>query len=253
MTKFQAGDKVTARDFGWVGSVVDPAPDHKGRIGVDWTGNGRVSRALESAIFPADPATRDKQFTDRLVFVDVETVTLDPQPGSVWEIAVMGPDDDEPKVTQVRPDLSIADMESLKVGRFADRYNASEAKHNYPNDLVSWLISNVPDGAVLVGSNPQFDIAHLDMHWRHYEFSESNPAPWAYHPCDLPSLVAGATGRWPDHDGSLSLKWAAVTVGLDPDAYERHTAAGDVLLARDIWLRVKDTLVRHANTFGSRS
>lgn len=170
-------------------------------------------------------------FTDRLVFLDTETVTLDPQPGSVWEIAVMLPDDDTPRVTQVQPDLSAAEPKALEVGRFAYRYRYDLALRHF-DDVRAWCRDNIPEGSVIVGSNPQFDTAHLG------QFYGPKVAPWHYHPCDLPSLVAGATGRWPDADGSLSLKWAAETVGIDPDGYERHTAAGDVLLARDIWRQI---------------
>ena len=166
-------------------------------------------------------------FTDRIVFLDVESVCLDPAPGSIWEVAVMLATDDTPRVVQVRPDLSIAVPEALVVGRFAERYRADEAIRF----VDCWLVDNMPEkGAVIVGSNPQFDIAHMDAQW-----GLDQPAPWHYHPCDLPSLVAGATGLWPESDGSLSLSWAAETVGLDPADYETHTAAGDVLLARDIW------------------
>ena len=174
-----------------------------------------------------------EHFTDRIVFLDVETVCLDPAPGSIWEVAVMTTDDDMPRVVQVRPDLAIATPEALVVGRFADRYQAAETLH----DLYSWLLDNMPQGAVIVGSNPQFDIAHLTAYWDHYGGPAS--APWHYHPCDLPSLVAGVTGRWPDGDGSLSLRWAAEVMGIEPYDYETHTAAGDVLLARDIWRAVK--------------
>lgn len=146
-------------------------------------------------------------FADRLVFVDVETVCLQPGPGSVWEVAAMLPGDDTPRVAQVVPDLSLANLDALAVGRFTHRYTGTHALDGV--DLVYWVHNNIPHGAVIVGSNPQFDIAHLEAAWP--DDAETTP-PWHYHPCDLPSLVTGVTGRWPDADGSLSLAWAAEVV-----------------------------------------
>ena len=65
-----------------------------------------------------------------LAFIDCETSHLDAEIGEAWEVAVIlresdavhSPDTDTEYVWQVRPDLTVADPESLKIGRFEERF-----------------------------------------------------------------------------------------------------------------------------------
>src|SRR5690606_5307709 len=98
-------------------------------------------------------------------------------------------------VWQIRPDLTTADPEALRVGRYAERYamppgaeaafTAHESGHITPMTRAEAItaISNVLAGAVLVGSNPGFD----DRHLRRLLGS----APWHYRPLDMATLTAG--------------------------------------------------------------
>lgn len=173
----------------------------------------------------------------RLLFLDLETVTLDPVPGAIWEV---GWADLEGAVQsfQVIPDLTVAEQRALEVGRFGERYRHADALTQQQaadtvRTLIEERITHDADGReqrpVLLGSAPWFDAGHLEVLFCH-------PGRWHPHHDDLPARVAGALGLMPP----VRLKDAAAAAGLDVDAYATHTAAGDVTLARDLfrwWVR----------------
>jgi hypothetical protein len=167
-----------------------------------------------------------------LLFLDLETVTLDPKPGSVWEI---GWADLEGPVQSVFviPDLTIAQAKALEVGRFGERYDHGAAfTQHQAADLVRGLlddrVTHDDDGReqrpVIVGSAPWFDADHLAAMFGH-------PGRWHHHHDDMPARAAGALGL----DPPTRLKDAATAAGFDTGAYEAHTAAGDVELTRDLY------------------
>lgn len=167
-----------------------------------------------------------------LLFLDLETVSLDPQPGSVWEIGwadLEGP----VQSTFVIPDLTIAQPQALEVGQFGARYDhATALSQHAAADLVRTLlhdrVAHDHDGReerpVIVGSAPWFDADHLEAMMGH-------PGRWHHHHDDMPARAAGALGLPPP----TRLKDAAAAAGLDLDAYRTHTAAGDVALTRDLY------------------
>lgn len=160
-----------------------------------------------------------------VLFVDVETVRLDPAPGTVWEIA-WAPPFGEIRTLQVVPDLRFADQKALDVGGFGTRWRADRAYT--PEDagrLLADLIGSYPHGVILAGSNPWFDQDHLAR------LPGLEQRPWYHHPVDVPAVVAGALGLRPPH----RLKDAAAAAGIDLDGYRLHEAAEDVRLTRDLW------------------
>lgn len=158
----------------------------------------------------------------RLLFLDLETVTLEPQPGSIWEIGWAG--EEGPVQSRfVIPDLTIAHPIALNVGRFGQRYDHGAAlSQREACGLVEDLVSS--DECVILGSAPWFDADHL-------EAMMGGPGRWHHHHDDLPVRAAGLLGLAPP----VRLKDAAAAAGFDLDAYELHTAAGDVALTRDLY------------------
>lgn len=197
-----------------------------------------------------------------IAFVDTETTHLDAEIGKVWEVAIIlrEYDDNTPTDTeyvwQVRPDLATADPESLKIGRYLERFvvppHAEAAWTGYDQGPVLPMkrkevvaaVMDVLSGAVLVGSNPGFDDRFLR------KLLGPGSAQWHYRPVDIAILAAGRklgqvemvrrVGgkpfasdeiRFPFSSRDLS-RW----VGVEPPGDDAaHTALGDARWARDVF------------------
>lgn len=201
------------------------------------------------------------------VFVDTETVRLDPVPGrvTVWEIGVVTPTGRW--LWQLRPELGIAQPEALRVGRFAERAlprlgglpvgggvrlvapdrpglwepgGASDAEVTLaPEDLVVELLG-VLAGACMWGSSPEFDARHL----RELAASVGMVPSWWRRTWDVASAVAGwcsARGVKTEvsrDDGWLGSDDWSRACGVDPARFDRHTALGDALWCREQWIAI---------------
>lgn len=192
--------------------------------------------------------------SERIVFTDTETVSLLAGPATIWEIAliVRDEDGDTEYLWQMRPDLAGADPRALQVGGYYERCMARDfppmtafrllsppddaGEQTSPKRLVT---ADVPaevaallSGAHLIAANPGFDAAHIAAFLRAHGECEA----WDYHLIDIGSLVRGriaALGR--SLPFPLKVADAARSVGIDPAAYDAHTALGDARLVRDIY------------------
>ena len=199
-----------------------------------------------------------------LAFVDTETTHLDPRHGDAWEIAVIRRREDgvdTEYVWQVRPDLSTADPEALSIGKFHERFAIPDGW-----DAIEFIPSGPPmrsklpemlfdlqealSGAVLVGSNPGFDVAFLSkLLWAH-----NRKLPWHYRPVDIATMAVGhlygqaytLTKQQCDAefyaraDQLLEGGWKSYELsrlmGIEPPtAAVAHTALGDARWARDVY------------------
>jgi len=197
-----------------------------------------------------------------IAFVDCETTHLDAEIGEAWEVAIIlrDFDDNEPTDTeyvwQIRPNLATADPESLKIGRYLERFavpvHAEAAWTGYQDGPVLPMgrgevvgaILNVLRGAMLVGSNPAFDDRFLR------KLLGPGSAQWHYRPVCIATLAAGRKlgmtevvrrfgGKplpsdevpFPFSSRDLS-RWTGVEPPSDGDA---HTALGDARWARDVF------------------
>jgi hypothetical protein len=199
-----------------------------------------------------------------VAFVDCETTHLDAEIGEAWEVAVIfreadavhAPGSDIEYVWQIRPDLTVADPESLRIGRFEERfavpryveaaftgYETGPVVPMTRDQAVSAILS-ILRGAVLVGSNPGFDDRFLR------KLLGPGSAQWHYRPVDIATLAAGrklgmvemvrrAGGkampsdeiRFPFSSRDLS-RWTGVE---PPSGDVAHTALGDARWARDVF------------------
>lgn len=178
----------------------------------------------------------------RLCFTDCESSGLHPEQGhELWELAVIVREPHMPDVEyvwQIRPDLNLADPESLEISRFHERFivpdgwdavqiyeDGSQEKGQIARALYG--IQDVLQDAYLVGAVPSFDDAMLKALVRRYD----RPVLWRHRLICVETLVAGAL-RHPVPQG---LRKAAEAVGVKVDDDARHTALGDARLARDVY------------------
>jgi len=184
-----------------------------------------------------------------LAFIDTETTSLR-HDRRIWNIGLILRNPDGSEVAEeiiVRwPDMANADPMALKIGRFWERHPlhggdlgkaelvGSEA------DAAYWVLQKlrprVTDSGVvdvhIVGCVPSFDVfGFLGMFRR-------NQLCWPahYRPICAETLAVGALAArglivqpgWKSDELSERM-------GLNPLAYDRHTALGDAMWARDLY------------------
>lgn len=199
--------------------------------------------------------TRPTRLPRIIAFGDCETTGLDPFLHDPWEIAIVlrvdgGPDEEH--VFRIKPDLTNADPEALRLNRFHERTSAPDWVWD-DRETAARQLHQLLDGAVLVGSNPAFDAEMLThLLGRYFD----NPRPWHYRTVDVITMAAGSLyGRaaerarhgiaaWFSRITSiLGWPWKSYDVSnlvaVDPPAIEEaHTALPDARWVRDMWDRI---------------
>ncbi|MCK9921629.1 hypothetical protein MXD61_06950 [Frankia sp. AgPm24] len=208
----------------------------------------------------------------RIVFVDTETTGLDVERHQLWEIALIIRDrsaqlDDVEHRYYLQPDLSRADSAALQIGRFYQRTEGlRRATVDYDDGVVntaglSWSsdrwrwsmpmavageVARITAGAVLIGSNVQFD-ARMLSYWLR---AHSQAPAWHYRPVDVGAIALGylrgihdAAPAGSDAERNARPDWllpwstgmlaSVLGVTCPPDA--RHTALGDARFVRDLY------------------
>lgn len=183
-----------------------------------------------------------------LVWADCETTKLGP--GRMpWEVALIR----RPAGADVRADITYlwmidvrdldlgnADPMALRIGGFYQRHPQMIPDGDARTGVrtvtrlgeMLYQVEKLTRGAVILGSNPSFDMELLDPLMRAYGILPS----WHYHPCDLPSMCEGwLRGRGMALPAKLKSDELARAVGIEPDKYDRHTALGDCRLFRAVY------------------
>lgn len=194
----------------------------------------------------------------KLAFVDIETISLADHGEAlttgrhVWEVGLITPRinlmavKDSPPVEVLDwferswfvygAPLGEADARSLEVGGYFKRYNRQHA--HAAGELARDLMSAIPDGYQLVGSNVSFDEERL----RHLMRTNDTVPRWSYHMVDVRALAIGALASRMEA-GALDLVTLRPPVlfkmlGVDVDEFEKHTALGDARLAKAVYENV---------------
>jgi len=162
----------------------------------------------------------------KFVFIDTETTGLDPTQHELWELALIVREDNGEQweyERMVRPNLSNADPNALRINGFYDRFVSPSS---IPTDIASF-IAKFTSNATLVGANPSFDASFIDKFLRKWNYA---PA-WKHRMICVESLVAGAL-RLPE---PVSLLKSAELMGIEVNTEEAHTASYDAHLAMQVY------------------
>lgn len=188
---------------------------------------------------------------DDLCFIDCETTGLEPDHHVVWEIGFIIDDIKHCCMLELTDEeIRLASSQALSVGNFYSRYYST--KEWFTKDMVNinknleihgwvpiqsrrsfalWLVQSI-NTRHLAGMNPNFDDEFIGNFCRKY----SIPPVWNYHLVDIEALIAGKQKTpppWKSKDLSLS-------IGIDPDDFDRHTALGDAEWAMNCYKAVMD-------------
>lgn len=192
-----------------------------------------------------------------VVFIDTETTGLDPDDHEIWEVALItrihstsaeahaaGFHWTDKEYRWLLPvDLSKADPVALDIGRFAERHPQGHSwdchgdghrEHSVTDPLTFAMQFQVlTRSAHLVGAIPSFDEQRLAKLFKRYSLATE----WHYHIIDVEAMAVGhltAKGLV----GAIQLPWKSrelsMTLGINPENYEVHTALGDARWARDL-------------------
>ena len=162
-----------------------------------------------------------------LCFVDTETTGLDARIHQPYEVCIWREDWEHPNTFALPHDLTHADQQALKIGRYFER-NAHRAFNG--GEDTRWLMAHHLLGVTLVGSSPAFDAAMLTRYigapvWHHRMIDVSNVA-----------MVVANTDR---PMGLAEIREWLTNTGYDiPEP--AHTAEGDVRTTRAVYYALRD-------------
>lgn len=196
------------------------------------------------------PTTSSTTEVRAIAFMDTETLGLD-HDAPIWEFAAIrrpAHDGDETRLhIMIKHDPTgwLDELPEPFAEDYQQRYDPALA---YDERGAAAAIANFLDGAHIVGAVPNFDTTRLtrllvrnglagvtrDARVILNEQDMPHRLPWHYHLIDIGNLAVGylrgrgATVNPPYNSDDLSRM-----LGVEPDAYPRHTAMGDVLWIRD--------------------
>lgn len=185
-----------------------------------------------------------------LAFVDTETTHLSAEIGEVWEVAVILREADGTQaehVWQFRPlDPTAANPESLKIGRFEERFVVPEdcgAAYTSDGDIDPMARTDAAEeiietlrGATIIGSNPGFDDRFLR------KLLGLGGQQWNYRPTCIANLAEGylwhADPAWTADqasNGPISSRALSRRLGVEPPGDNAHQALADARWAMAVY------------------
>lgn len=183
--------------------------------------------------------TNDKPEPD-IVFMDTETLGLDPD-APIWEFAAIrrAADGVESAFHCFIDHYPLPWIDTLP-DQFAQdyrkRYNPEKAVRQWD---AAGIIRAATQGAHVVGAVPNFDTERLQRLLLRLDGGRGlhSREPWFYHLIDIENVAAGyltrKTGQpvLPPYDSNE----LSAALGVNPDAFQRHTAMGDVQWVMAQW------------------
>lgn len=175
---------------------------------------------------------------ENIVSVDLETTGLIPGTHQTWEVGVVPIDPDADRYHfQFQPyELHLAESQALQINHFYDRFDwigdsrlardmLTEGEPDSDGDPhkalcsateAAFMLSKALAGKTIMGLNPHFDAAHLEVLLNSY----GHAATWSHRHLDLGSFAAGAWGA------KVPLSGKAVSDRY-PQESELHNAFAD--------------------------
>ena len=163
-----------------------------------------------------------------IVFLDTETtgLSLDDE---IWEFAAIRRDGNSghEETVQFFIEHDRKRCAQLPEKFRADHYNRFLDHQALDRESAALRMRDITARAHVVGAVPNFDTERIAI-----QLASFNLKPfWHYHLIDVENLIAGRLAIAPPWDSDeLSRK-----IGVDPDRFERHTALGDAMWAREIY------------------
>ena len=172
-----------------------------------------------------------------LVFVDTETLSLDPD-APVWEFAALRryTDDGTDERIQFTIQHSVAAAEkwlpTLPETFQIDYRNRFDPAEAVTEDAAASMINIFTREAIMICGNPLFDEPRLNELLRRNGIEPG----WHYHALDSASLMMGyLAGRRIPLPAQWKSDLLSAAGGVNPENYPRHTALGDVEWIADQW------------------
>lgn len=173
-----------------------------------------------------------------LVFLDTETLGLDPDRHAVWEVAWIDGDTGREHCYHVQlaaDEIAAAEPIAIEISGFDKRFGDT---YDVPRERIVYLLQQAFAGRKhMVGAVPSFDEERLR---RMFYAQGIRTMPWHYHLIDVEALAVGFLAA---QSGSFPLPWrsddVSIAIGVQPPSEaERHTALGDARWAKRIFDRI---------------
>lgn len=168
-----------------------------------------------------------------LLFLDCETLGLDIN-APIWEVAAVRVNQFAESSLEMFVAHDPANWVATLPNSFQEDYHQRYTLDNADTpEVVIHNLSLMAKGAIVVGSNPSFDMQRLE---KLSSDVDGEMLGWHYHPIDVPTMVHGwLLGKGIAPAPPWKSDYLSRIVGVDPADFDRHTAMGDVRWCKAMW------------------
>jgi DNA polymerase III epsilon subunit-like protein len=162
-----------------------------------------------------------------IVFVDLETTSLDPQTGEIIEVGMVLEDGASEISFKVQPEhLETADPQALKV----NGYTAAEWQDAESQKYAAIILAEILNGRLVAGQNVKFDLGFIEA----LSKKTGVPIKTRY---GLDTVSLAFEHLIPHGLRSLSMKDISRFLGFEPEP-KVHRALNGARMAKMIWTKI---------------